>query len=92
MTSPTQACISSFATWRRKKAVLLSKRRFRKSSLTMAMLKLRKRHIRTVSLAVSSYSSYTQFLEKYAEKVLCAAGPLGARQRLGYPLRSPGQA
>ncbi|HUY93968.1 MAG TPA: hypothetical protein VMU71_01675 [Terracidiphilus sp.] len=41
----------------------------------MALLKLRKRHIRTVSLTVSSYSSYTQFLEKFAEKVLRAAGP-----------------
>jgi hypothetical protein len=41
----------------------------------MAMLKLKKRHIRTVRLTVSSYSSYAQFLEKFAEKVLRAAGP-----------------
>src|SRR5271165_805980 len=58
------------------KVFLLSPRRFGKSSLVaMAMLKLKKRHIRTVSLTVSSYSSYAQFLEKFAEKVLRAAGP-----------------
>lgn len=58
------------------KVFLLSPRRFGKSSLVaLAMLKLRKRHIRTVSLTVSSYASYTQFLEKFAEKVLRAAGP-----------------
>jgi uncharacterized protein len=58
------------------KVFLLSPRRFGKSSLvSVALLKLRKRHIRTVSLTVSSYSSYTQFLEKFAEKVLRAAGP-----------------
>jgi len=58
------------------KVFLLSPRRFGKSSLvSMAMLKLKKRHIRTVNLTVSSYSSYTQFLEKFAEKVLRAAGP-----------------
>jgi len=58
------------------KVFLLSPRRFGKSSLvSLAMLKLRKRHVRTVSLTVSSYSSYTQFLEKFAEKVLRAAGP-----------------
>jgi hypothetical protein len=58
------------------KVFLLSPRRFGKSSLvSVAMLKLRKRHIHTVNLTVSSYSSYTQFLEKFAEKVLRAAGP-----------------
>jgi hypothetical protein len=58
------------------KVFLLSPRRFGKSSLvSVALLKLKKRHIRTVSLTVSSYSSYTQFLEKFAEKVLRAAGP-----------------
>lgn len=58
------------------KVFLLSPRRFGKSSLVaLAMLKLRKRHIHTVSLTVSSYASYTQFLEKFAEKVLRAAGP-----------------
>jgi hypothetical protein len=31
--------------------------------------------LHTVSLTVSSYSSYAQFLEKFAEKVLRAAGP-----------------
>lgn len=58
------------------KIFLLSPRRFGKSSLVaLAFLKLQKRHLRTVSLTVSSYSSYTQFLEKFAEKVLRAAGP-----------------
>ncbi len=58
------------------KVFLLSPRRFGKSSLvSVALLKLQKRHIRTVSLTVSSYSSYAQFLEKFAEKALRAAGP-----------------
>jgi hypothetical protein len=58
------------------KVFLLSPRRFGKSSLVaLALLKLRKRHIRTVSLTVSSYATYGQFLEKFAEKVLRAAGP-----------------
>src|SRR3984957_14874161 len=58
------------------KVFLLSPRRFGKSSLVaLALLQLKKRHIHTVSLTVSSYSSYTQFLEKFAEKVLRAAGP-----------------
>src|ERR1700688_459218 len=58
------------------KVFLLSPRRFGKSSLVaVAMLKLKKRHIHTVNLTVSSYSSYAQFLEKFAEKVLRAAGP-----------------
>src|SRR5689334_22065034 len=58
------------------KIFLLSPRRFGKSSLVqLALLKLKKRHIHTVSLTVSSYASYTQFLEKFAEKVLRAAGP-----------------
>jgi len=58
------------------KIFLLSPRRFGKSSLVaMALLKLRKQHVRTVDLTVSSYSSYAQFLEKFAEKVLRAAGP-----------------
>jgi hypothetical protein len=58
------------------KVFLLSPRRFGKSSLVaVALLKLKKRHIHTVNLTVSSYSSYAQFLEKFAEKVLRAAGP-----------------
>ena len=58
------------------KVFLLSPRRFGKSSLVaVALLRLKKRHIHTVSLTVSSYSSYAQFLEKFAEKVLRAAGP-----------------
>ena len=58
------------------KVFLLSPRRFGKSSLVaVALLQLKKRHIHTVSLTVSSYASYAQFLEKFAEKVLRAAGP-----------------
>ncbi len=58
------------------KVFLLSPRRFGKSSLVgLAFLKLRKRHIRTVIIEVSSYANYIQFLEKFAEKVLRAAGP-----------------
>jgi hypothetical protein len=58
------------------KVFLLSPRRFGKSSLvSVAFLKLRKRHIRTVNLTVSSYSSYAQFLEKFAERAIRAAGP-----------------
>jgi hypothetical protein len=58
------------------KIFLLSPRRFGKSSLVaLALLKVKKRHIHTVNLTVSSYSSYAQFLEKFAEKVLRAAGP-----------------
>lgn len=58
------------------KVFLLSPRRFGKSSLVgLALLKLKKRHIHAVSLTVSSYSNYAQFLEKFAEKVLRAAGP-----------------
>jgi hypothetical protein len=58
------------------KVFLLSPRRFGKSSLvSMAFLKLQKQYVRTVNLSVSSYSSYGQFLEKFAEKVLRAAGP-----------------
>jgi AAA+ ATPase superfamily predicted ATPase len=58
------------------KIFLLSPRRFGKSSLVaLALLRLKKRHIRTVSLTVSDYSGYAQFLEKFAERVLRAAGP-----------------
>jgi uncharacterized protein len=58
------------------KVFLLSPRRFGKSSLVaVTMQQLKKRHIHTVSLTVSSYASYAQFLEKFAEKVLRAAGP-----------------
>jgi len=58
------------------KVFLLSPRRFGKSSLVaVALLQLKKRHIHTVNLTVSSYASYAQLLEKFAEKVLRAAGP-----------------
>src|SRR5215510_2979441 len=58
------------------KLFLLSPRRFGKSSLvSLALLKLEKRHVRTVNITVSSYANYAQFLEKFAERVLRAAGP-----------------
>ncbi len=58
------------------KIFLLSPRRFGKSSLvSLSFLKLQKQHVRTAIIPVSSYASYTQFLEKFAEKVLRAAGP-----------------
>jgi hypothetical protein len=57
------------------KLFLLSPRRFGKSSLvSLALLKLEKRHVRTVNITVSSYASYAQFLEKFAERVLRSAG------------------
>src|SRR6266699_2586152 len=58
------------------KLFLLSPRRFGKSSLvSLALLKLEKRHVRTVNITVSSYANYAQFLEKFAERVLRSAGP-----------------
>ena len=57
------------------KLFLLSPRRFGKSSLvSLALLKLEKRHVRTVNITVSSYANYDQFLEKFAERVLRSAG------------------
>ena len=57
------------------KLFLLSPRRFGKSSLVaLALLKLEKKHVRTVNVTVSSYASYDQFLEKFAERVLRSAG------------------
>ena len=58
------------------KVFLLSPRRFGKSSLVGVVFEaLRKRGIHTAIIPVSSYASYSQFLEKFAEKVLKAAGP-----------------
>ena len=57
------------------KLFLLSPRRFGKSSLVfLALLKLEKRYVRTVNITVSSYATYDQFLEKFAERVLRSAG------------------
>jgi hypothetical protein len=57
------------------KLFLLSPRRFGKSSLvSLALLKLEKRHVRTVNITVSSYANYDQFLEKFAERALRSAG------------------
>src|ERR1700757_203564 len=58
------------------KLFLLSPRRFGKSSLvSLALLKLQKRHVRTVNITVSSYADYDQFLENFAERVIGSAGP-----------------
>ena len=58
------------------KLFLLSPRRFGKSSLvSLVLLKLEKRYVRTVNVTVSSYASYDQFLEKFTERVMRAAGP-----------------
>lgn len=58
------------------KVFLLSPRRFGKSSLvSVAFERLANQGTRTMIVPVSSYSSYTQFLERFAEKVLRAAGP-----------------
>ncbi|MFQ6616734.1 MAG: ATP-binding protein [Fidelibacterota bacterium] len=57
------------------KIFLLSPRRFGKSSLVaVAFSDLRKQGIRTVNLPVSSYASYAQFLEKFAQQVLRMSG------------------
>lgn len=57
------------------KIFLLSPRRFGKSSLVaVAFEELRKEDIRTVNLPVNSYTSYTQFLEKFAQQVLRVSG------------------
>src|SRR5262252_10964706 len=68
------------------KLFLLSPRRFGKSSLVaLAMLKLEKRHVRTVNITVSSYASYEQFLEKFAERVLRSAGSWDRREESRRP-------
>ena len=58
------------------KIFLLSPRRFGKSSLVGVLFEqLERQAIRTLTVTVSSYSSYAQFLERFAEKVIRAAGP-----------------
>src|SRR6201998_4057132 len=58
------------------KIFLLSPRRFGKSTLvSLALLKLKKQHVRTVTINVSDYADYTQFLQKFSEKILKSAGP-----------------
>jgi uncharacterized protein len=60
----------------RQKLFLLSPRRFGKSSLVAAAFeRLSAEEFRTVIIPVSDYSSYRQFLEKFADKVVRAAGP-----------------
>ena len=58
------------------KVFLFSPRRFGKSTLvSLALLKLKKQHVRTVTINVSDYADYSQFLQKFSEKVLKSAGP-----------------
>ncbi len=58
------------------KVFLLSPRRFGKSSLVgMVFEQLERQQIRTATVTVSAYTSYTQFLERFAEKVIRAGGP-----------------
>jgi AAA+ ATPase superfamily predicted ATPase len=60
----------------RQKLFLLSPRRFGKSSLVAAAFeRLSAEEFRTVIIPVSDYSSYRQFLEKFADKIVRAAGP-----------------
>ncbi|MGH9453380.1 MAG: AAA family ATPase [Terriglobia bacterium] len=60
----------------RQKLFLLSPRRFGKSSLVaVAFERLKADGFRTVIIPVSDYASYRQFLEKFADKVVRAAGP-----------------
>jgi hypothetical protein len=60
----------------RQKLFLLSPRRFGKSSLVaVAFERLKAEGFSTVIIPVSNYVTYRQFLEKFAGKVLRAAGP-----------------
>jgi uncharacterized protein len=58
------------------KLFLLSPRRFGKSSLVAAAFeRLKGEGLKTVIIPVSNYATYRQFLEKFADKVVRAAGP-----------------
>ena len=58
------------------KLFLLSPRRFGKSSLVaVAFERLKAQGFKTVIIPVSNYATYRQFLEKFADKVVRAAGP-----------------
>jgi hypothetical protein len=58
------------------KLFLLSPRRFGKSSLVaVAFERLKAKGFSTVIIPVSNYATYRQFLEKFADKVVRAAGP-----------------
>ena len=60
----------------RQKLFLLSPRRFGKSSLVaVAFERLKAEGFRTVIIPVSNYATYRRFLEKFADKVVHAAGP-----------------
>lgn len=57
------------------KIFLLSPRRFGKSALIAAVFRrLAKQEVRTVTIPVSTYTTYTQFLEGFANAVAHAAG------------------
>lgn len=58
------------------KLFLLSPRRFGKSSLVAEVFRqLQKQSVRTVIVPVSSYASYLQFLERFTDRLVRAAGP-----------------
>ena len=60
----------------RQKLFLLSPRRFGKSSLVVvAFERVKAEGFRTVIIPVSNYATYRQFLEKFADRVVRAAGP-----------------
>ena len=60
----------------RQKLFLLSPRRFGKSSLVVAAFeRLKAEGFRTAIIPVSDFASYRQFLEKFADRVMRAAGP-----------------
>jgi hypothetical protein len=60
----------------RQKVFLLSPRRFGKSSLVaVAFKRLKVEGFSTVIVPVSNYATYSQFLEKFADKIVRAAGP-----------------
>jgi hypothetical protein len=60
----------------RQKLFLLSPRRFGKSSLVaVAFERVTAEGFSTVVIPVSNYATYRQFLEKFADKVVRAAGP-----------------
>lgn len=60
----------------RQKLFLLSPRRFGKSSLVaVAFERLKNEEFRTAIIPVSDYASYRQFLERFADRVVRAAGP-----------------
>ena len=75
------------------KLFLLSPRRFGKSSLVAAAFeRLKGEGFSKVIIPVSNYATYRQFVEKFADKAVRAAGPWSRVKDLGWPLHSAGQA